>query len=664
MALLVVVVLGVPNFARAGNPGVLAPKGAQSAGVFTGSYTFDTYIYCTSGFNFVSSYTNSLEGTHLFAFYGADDGSLLVSIDGGGRLLVTSCGDPLTGPFTNVANYSVTKDSTPPTPTPTPAPTPTPTVAPTNSPGSTPTPAPGHTATPRPGSGGGGTSATPTPGSAADVTPAPEASVSPEAVPPMTTLDPVTGVIHTPTPTPKPGTLTITPSRSTASGLELVQNWLAYSWQGIVWIVLALAALGLAGLASLHHSRRAIVLERLRWWLAPVWLRLEPYIFRLRRHYHRLPIHAQELPRRKGLSHRRHSGKLMAHHHTSYPSLIFLLIVSAVLVAGIGWSSQAASSLTTVSLTVLGPPPATGATIDQPPDGTVVAVNTVTVRGTCPTGLLIEIYRNTVFAGSAVCDGAGQYNILVTLQPGANDLIARDADALGQYGPDSNQITVTYNPPPPTPTPTPAPTPVPTSTPLPTPSSTPAPGHTATPRPPTPTLTPAPTPATELLRLDSGQHFYQGIAPGLPIEWQLTLSGGQRPYQITWDWGDGQTSTTTAAHAGPITASHAYTEAGAYQTTIRAQDGAGHQTTLQLAVIVNGQAAVGSVARPPMDGGALLFIWPLLVMAFLVVLSFWLGERHKLAMVRARAADLAAATGAGLATLTPAHRTASKQAAS
>src|SRR5258706_13623234 len=62
IALLAVVVLGVPNFAQAGQPSVQAPTGPESGGVFTGTYTFVTYISCSAGGSFNSSYSNSLEG--------------------------------------------------------------------------------------------------------------------------------------------------------------------------------------------------------------------------------------------------------------------------------------------------------------------------------------------------------------------------------------------------------------------------------------------------------------------------------------------------------------------------------------------------------------------------------------------------------------------------
>ena len=38
-------------------------------------------------------------------------------------------------------------------------------------------------------------------------------------------------------------------------------------------------------------------------------------------------------------------------------------------------------------------------------------------------------------------------------------------------------------------------------------------------------------------------------APGVPIPWSLIPTGGEGPYVITWDWGDGSTPTVGGLHA-------------------------------------------------------------------------------------------------------------------
>lgn len=637
MVLLVVVVLGAPKNAVASPPSVQPPYGAQSGGVFTGPYTFNTYISCSGGFSFSNSYSNSLDGTHTFSFWGSADGSLLVSIDGGGLQLVTSCGDPFTGPNVNVATYTVSKNTAPPaTPTPTPAPTPTPTPPPSGG-GSSGGPTGGGSG----GSSGGGSSGSAgstghagTAGATGAPVVAAGSDASVEATP-----DPVTDEMPPPGPAAPAATTSGTGAKATprpvAAPGETTQP-AGPKLTSATLLKLAAAALVMLVLVILPWRSR-----RVRDWLEATWrrtaVRVEPYTFRLRHLFdHRLRPRAADEPKRKGLfSHHHHSGKLLAHHHTSYPALVFLILLTTVLAAAVSLSTQAANSQ--LSLTVLGPPPTVGATIDEPADGDHVAVNTLTVRGTCPVGLMIEIYRNGVFAGSTMCDSSGLYNLVITLLPGRNDLVARDLDGLSQYGPDSATVAVYYDPPPPTPTPTPTPTPVVTVTPSPGATPTPKPLRTPTPKPtkapakPKPTPTPAPAPP---FYLESDTHFYQGAAPSDPVSWQLRIKGGRPAYIITWAWGDGHQDTTNASAAGSIVNTHAYSQAGIYRVTVTAFDAAGNQATMPLVVVINGGEA-GAYVRPVEPPGNLVYIWPLLVVASLMVGSFWLGERHKLAGLRA-----------------------------
>jgi hypothetical protein len=628
MALLVAVVLGVPNIASAGPPAVQSPTGTMSGGYFNGVYTFGTYISCSGGFNFTSSYSNSLEGTHTFAFWGAADGSLLVTIDSGGLQLVTSCGDPFTGPNNNVANYTVTKYTTPP---PTPTPTPPPTATPTPTPGSTPTPTPTPKITST-GSGSSGGAGTPGSGHVEAVTPAPAAGSAAASVgAPVSAASSqvATGTVAAITPVPVKGQ----PPKNTTSMRPTARAAVTHGLANYWYVLLLIAAIVLIALRIRRvRARLDSATRRTR-------VRVEPYWFRLKQAFKRLRPHAKTEPKRRGLAHHRHSGKFIAHHHTSYPALVFLLMLTAVLTAGVSVSSQAASSQ--LSLTVLGPPPAVGATIDQPTNGDHVAVATQTVRGTCPSGLMIEIYRNTIFAGSTLCDSGGLYSLIITLVPGQNDLIARDLDGLGQYGPDSSTVTVYYDLPAPTPTPTPSPsaspTPTPNSAPTPSPSPSIAPSPAAAPvRTPTPSaapLRPTPAPNPSDFYLESGTHFFQGADPTVPVAWQLQIHGGTGPYQITWEWGDGSVDTTTASSPGTITLSHKYAVSGVFQTVIRARDARGHDSVISLVAVVNGtpQAVITRPIEPP---GNLIFIWPLLAIASIMVLSFWLGERHKLAVVQ------------------------------
>jgi hypothetical protein len=326
-------------------------------------------------------------------------------------------------------------------------------------------------------------------------------------------------------------------------------------------------------------------------------------------------VHAKDIPKRRGFSPHYHSGKLTAHHHTSYASLAFLLLLGGVVATAATVSAHAASESALLSLTVQGAPPGTPATIDDPINGQRFTVPSTTVRGTCPTGVFVEIWRNGAFAGSTICDLTGLYTVVITLTPGQNDLVARVSDALGQYGPDSATVTVYYDVPPPTPTPTP--TAAPTATPRPSPQ-------------------PAPAPGAAPLVITSDKHYYEASAPGISVEWLVTVTGGAPPYQLTWDWGDGTHDTLSAASPGSVAMHHAYDTAGTYEVTVRAKDARGAEAVLQVVTIVNGPAGAASIIRSRPDPGVLLFIWPMLVLAVLLTASFWLGERHKLAMLRPR----------------------------
>jgi hypothetical protein len=88
-------------------------------------------------------------------------------------------------------------------------------------------------------------------------------------------------------------------------------------------------------------------------------------------------------------------------------------------------------------------PPKTGATITLPRDGTTVTNLPTTISGLCPTGLLVKIYKNNVFAGSAQCNN-GSFSIQIDLFSGRNELVARVYDSLDQAGPDSNTVVVTF----------------------------------------------------------------------------------------------------------------------------------------------------------------------------------------------------------------------------
>jgi hypothetical protein len=291
-----------------------------------------------------------------------------------------------------------------------------------------------------------------------------------------------------------------------------------------------------------------------------------------------------------------HSGRLREHRHTSYASLLFLVVLAGVILLGFSMVVQAAAvnpQSGSVGLTgkVNGPPPSSAATITAPANGSHTTQIPLTVSGTCISGTFVEIDKNGVFGGVASCQDAGTFSLLVDLFPGKNTLVAKVSDALGQFGPDSAGVTVYYDAP-----------------------SLALPGGAA---------------GQQLFITTSD--IVLGGNPGQAVQRTATIVGGVPPYAVSWDFGDGQTSLSSQSNAGPISANHSYAQPGVYRVILRVTDSQGNSAFMQTVTVINGPVTGlgsskgnGKAALP----GSLQAAWPLLGLAAVMVLVFWLGERR------------------------------------
>lgn len=299
-----------------------------------------------------------------------------------------------------------------------------------------------------------------------------------------------------------------------------------------------------------------------------------------------------------------HSGRVRAHAHTSYPGLMFMLLVVGVLLLGVSWSTQAAPPAVnpqtgSIGLTgvVRGPAPSTSARILSPANGSRTTQIPITVSGVCPVNTFVSITKNNVFGGVTTCQDDGTFSLLVDLFDGANVLIARVSDALGQFGPDSSPVNITY--------------------------------------------------AAPSLNLPSGsvgrQLFLEttqtvlGVDPKNELSRSVTIVGGVAPYAVSWDWGDGATTLASEANDGRIVGKHVYERSGTYRVIVRVTDSVGNSAFLQVVTVVNGVTektgatngnGLGSVP------GILIGAWPLFLLALTMVVLFWLGERRELRKLR------------------------------
>lgn len=246
------------------------------------------------------------------------------------------------------------------------------------------------------------------------------------------------------------------------------------------------------------------------------------------------------------------------------------------------------------------PPPTKGATITTPGNGGSFNTSEITVNGICPKDLLVEVYDNGVMVGSVMCK-SGSFSIKIGLFAGSNELSAIVYDDLGQAGPTSNTVKVTY-----------------TDT-----------NFTA---------------FGQQITLTSS-YGRRSAAAGSQLTWPLQLSGGTGPYAFSIDWGDGTPSQLKSQSlAGVVNVSHIYKQAGIYQVNIKVTDKNGVSAFLQVVAVANGKvdgnasspsapntAGLGTTATKPQ------ILWlPTAISLLLLIPSFLLGRMSQVVSLRNR----------------------------
>ncbi len=297
------------------------------------------------------------------------------------------------------------------------------------------------------------------------------------------------------------------------------------------------------------------------------------------------------------LSHHSHSLKLRPHEHTSYaPLLILLLVVGFVLTTFTTFAARPGPESGSIGLSGTMPanPPETAATITSPDNNLRVTISPQTISGSCPSGTLVQLYKNDIFAGSAPCSSAGTYSIDIDLLIGQNSIIARVYDALNQAGPDSNILNIYYDV-------------------LPLQSSS---------------ISPLVFNSSQLLlNTDS---VFRGTFPEHDLSVPISVIGGTPPYAVNIQWGDSENKVVPRNDNVTFNVSHAYKKAGTYQITLQATDANDRVAFLSVAAIVNGQpdTIVSSTDNAvSLDlTNKLVALWPLYISALAIVISFWLGE--------------------------------------
>lgn len=301
-------------------------------------------------------------------------------------------------------------------------------------------------------------------------------------------------------------------------------------------------------------------------------------------------------------AHSRHTARKLHHGRTSYASLSFLLLLCGVLLSTYSMSASAVENPQDGSVglsgAVRGPAPTQPAVIQNPLNGFRLTSSPTTVSGSCQVGTFVSLYRNGVFSGMVPCNDDGTFSMLSDLFAGQNILYTRVSDALDQFGPDSARVTVFY-----------APTSIDN----------------------TQNILPSPF----FLASSVG---VIGVSPGQSVERTITIYGGFSPYAINWDFGDGTNTSVPQSAAGDASISHTYSRPGTYSVIVRVTDSSGNTSIIQLVTVVNGPVSgISSTTRGKTDiGGLALGAWPLYLLAVLMVLVFWLGERREVWLLRSQ----------------------------
>jgi hypothetical protein len=254
-----------------------------------------------------------------------------------------------------------------------------------------------------------------------------------------------------------------------------------------------------------------------------------------------------------------------------------------------------------IAATKLQAPPAQGASISTPGNGSSFSTSPITVNGICPDGLLVEVYDNSVLVGSVMCTN-GSFSIQVSLFAGTNEISAIVYDELDQAGPISNLATVNY-----------------TNTQF--------------------------SAFGALITLTSS-YGRRAANAGSELTWPLQLSGGAGPYAFSIDWGDGApTELKSQPLAGLVNIAHTYKKAGIYQINIKVTDVNGVSAFLQVIGLSNGKvdaAATDKVTGPTTVTTKVLWI-PAAIAVVLLFPAYWLGRRSEIVSLRNKMAKEQAA---------------------
>ncbi|CAN5394012.1 hypothetical protein BH10PAT3_BH10PAT3_6290 [soil metagenome] len=326
------------------------------------------------------------------------------------------------------------------------------------------------------------------------------------------------------------------------------------------------------------------------------------------------------MPKRRTVSKRKkplvmphsHTGRRLAHRHTGYLPLLFVIIFSGFMLAGVTQTARASDIVVRAKVPAELPP--SPATITSPGNTTIFTAIPIEVEGTCPDGYLVKLYRNNLFSGSTLCNTCGTFNILSDLSEGTNLLETRIYNVTDDEGPSSPGVVVTYSPP----------LIIAPENPGGLPSTT----ESSTPRPKANETIP------QLLIFADAE--LKTTILGNELTWELEIKGGSKPFALNIDWGDGTSMVIVRKEEGKFSVSHSYHRLSlsnnSFTVRINASDDSGQNAFVQLTSII--KSPLYSSANTTTFGSSIWKAHPQKVLWFIyfslliMVGCVWLGEQR------------------------------------
>jgi hypothetical protein len=302
------------------------------------------------------------------------------------------------------------------------------------------------------------------------------------------------------------------------------------------------------------------------------------------------------------LQHHRHTGRKLAHHHTSYRGLLVVLGLASALIIGLNILAKVTADSLYVYATVPAPIPTTAPVITSPQNGAVASVG-LSVTGSCPITVppvVIVIALDDVEVGSTPCN-AGGFTFPLVITPGGHSLQALAYTITGDRGPDSAKVYISYSA-----------------------DANQAPGR----------INPTTTDQSLGLQFHQTKPFVV-FGPTKNAIWTGEITGGTLPYQVRIDWGDGATEDLVVKTSSTQAFSHHYHAMKPYHLTITVTDKMGRSASAHYAAVTPyrspaAQLGITGGGGSPLGGGKLFLLYGSYLVLLFTIGIIW-GRRRQFA---------------------------------